>query len=135
MNRVVHFEIHVADPERAAKFYQAVFGWEIEEWKFPEPMADENRYWMVKTGPDSEPGINGGMVFRKGSAPKDGEPMTAYVCTMTVSSVDEYLEKIKKAGGRVMIEKMPIVQVGWLAYARDLDGNMFGIMEDDKEAK
>ena len=34
-----------------------------------------------------------------------------------------------------MIEKMPIVQVGWLAYARDLDGNMFGIMEDDKEAK
>lgn len=135
MNRVVHFEIHVADPERAAKFYQEIFGWKIEEWKFPEPMADENRYWMVKTGPDSEPGINGGMVFRKGSAPKDGDPMTAYVCTMMVSSVDEYLEKIKKAGGRVMIEKMPIIQVGWLAYARDLDGNVFGIMEDDKEAR
>ena len=27
MNRVVHFEIHAADPERAARFYGEVFGW------------------------------------------------------------------------------------------------------------
>ena len=30
MARVVHFEIHAADPERAAKFYQSVFGWRFQ---------------------------------------------------------------------------------------------------------
>ena len=31
-NRVVHFEIQATDPERAAKFYREVFGWQIDKW-------------------------------------------------------------------------------------------------------
>ena len=29
MPRVVHFEIHADDPERAINFYKSVFGWEF----------------------------------------------------------------------------------------------------------
>ena len=32
MNRVVHFEIQAEEPERAAKFYNKIFGWTIEKW-------------------------------------------------------------------------------------------------------
>ena len=71
MNRVIHFEIHAVDPQRAARFYQTVFGWDIKEWIVPGvEMPDENRYWLVTTG-DKEPGINGGLLFRRGAAPAD----------------------------------------------------------------
>ncbi len=60
MNRVIQFEIHAAVPERAAQFYREVFGWDINKWVVPGvEMPKENRYWLVTTGPQEEPGING----------------------------------------------------------------------------
>jgi len=32
MGRVIHFEIHVNDMERAKKFYGEVFGWSFQDW-------------------------------------------------------------------------------------------------------
>ena len=138
MNRVVHFEIHAQNPEKAGKFYSDIFGWEIKEWKLPAEIQipDENRYWMVMTGKTDEPGgINGGILFRKGPAPEASQAVNAFVCTINVPSVSEYLKKITDAGGTVALPTMAIPNVGWLAYCKDLDGNLFGIMEDDKEAK
>jgi uncharacterized protein len=136
MNRVVHFEIHVAHPERAAKFYADVFGWNVKEWliegiKLPE----ENRYWMVTTGPDKEPGIDGGIVVRRGAPPVEGQAVNSYVCTIGVASVDEHLAKALAAGATVAIPKMPIRGVGWLAYCKDTEGNIFGLMSEDKDAR
>ncbi|MGZ5191612.1 MAG: VOC family protein, partial [Flavisolibacter sp.] len=117
MNRVIHFEIHAAIPESLGKFYTNVFGWEIKEWIIPG-VQDENRYFGVLTAPEEskEPGINGGMVFRKGPLPKGGEPVTAFICTIQVSSVYEYIKKITEAGGSVDLPKMPISGLAWLAY-------------------
>ena len=61
MSRVVHFEIHADKPERAAAFYQALFAWEFTKWAGPQD------YWLIKTGPDSQPGINGGMTIHAGA--------------------------------------------------------------------
>ena len=56
MNRIIHFEIQSTDPERAARFYRDLFGWEIAEYLVPGvKMKDENRYWLVTTGPENEP--------------------------------------------------------------------------------
>lgn len=136
MNRVIHFEIHAANPENLGKFYNNIFGWEIKEWIIPG-VRDENRYWAVMTAPEDskEPGINGGMVFRKGPLPKGGESVTAFICTIQVSSIDEYIKKITKAGGSVALPKMPISGLAWLAYCKDPEGNIFGIYEEDKNAK
>ena len=142
MLRVVHFEIHASDPERAAKFYTDIFGWEFKEWKFGDNMPEENRYWMVMTEKGTEggqagkwPGINGGMVIRRGEVPEDFKPVGAFVCTIDVPNIDEYIEKIKAAGGREALGKMPIPSVGWLAYFKDTEGNTFGIMQEDPTAK
>jgi uncharacterized protein len=135
MNRVIHFEIHAANPERATKFYADVFGWRSQEWlidgvKLPE----ENRYWMVTTGPGNEPGIDGGIVVRRGAAPVEGQAVSSFVCTIGVASVDEYMKKALASGATVAIPKMPIRGVGWLAYCKDTEGNIFGLMSEDKNA-
>lgn len=75
MNRVIHFEIHAADPERAAAFYGGVFGWDIRKWVTSGvEIANENRYCLVTTGPTAEPGVDGGILLRRGSAPRTDSP-------------------------------------------------------------
>ena len=78
MARIVHFEIHAENPDRAIKFHSVVLGWEFNKWDGPIP------YRVVKTGPDNEPGINGGLLPRLGMI--DGQAVIAYVCTAQVSS-------------------------------------------------
>jgi hypothetical protein len=127
MNRPTHFEIHAENPERAATFYTAVFGWKIHKWDGPMP------YWLIDTG--EGPGINGGMVPRRGDAPADGQPVNAYAITMKVASCDDSVAKILACGGTLALPKMAIPAMGWLAYAKDTEGNIFGVMQDDPAAK
>lgn len=131
MNRLVHFEIHVADEERAKQFYSAVFGWEFQGWPIPA-MGDQpaQTYWGIITGPKEEPGINGGLVKRKGPAPAKGAPVMGYVCTMVVTDVDAVVQKVLAAGGAVALPKFAIPGVGEMAYCTDLDGNVFGLHKD-----
>lgn len=122
MPRVTHFELNADDPERAVKFYSNVFGWKIEKWAGPMD------YWLITTGPDSEPGINGAIMKRP-------DPKSTTVNTVGVTSVDEYIATIVKNGGRVIMPKTPVPGVGYFAYCLDTEGNPFGIMEEDKSAK
>ena len=127
--RLVHFEIHAQNPERAAAFYKAVFNWTFSKWDGP---AD---YWLICTGPDSEPGINGGMVLRRGPDPIDGQAVNAFVCTAHVESLDDTLSLALSKGATIAVPKMPIPFVGWLAYIKDTEGNIFGLMQPDSNAK
>ena len=61
--------------------------------------------------------------------------MTMTINTLDVPSVDEYTDKIVKSGGKIIAPKMPVMEVGWLAYCKDTEGNIFGIMQMDKGAK
>ena len=126
MPRVVHFEIHADDPRRAVTFYQDIFGWQINKWEGPED------YWLVTTGPDNEPGINGAILRRRG--PVNGDAVIAYVCTIDVPSVDDVIAKITARGGTIALPKMGVPHVGWLAYAKDTEGNIFGVMQSDPSA-
>ena len=128
MARVVHFEIHADDLGRAARFYTELFGWEITKWDGPV------EYWLVTTGPDGTPGINGGLVPRRGAAPAEGQAVNAYVCTVGVEAVDAAVAKSLALGGTVALPKMPVPGVGWLAYLKDTEGNVFGLMQSDPKA-
>jgi len=126
MSRVVHFEIHADNPQRAATYYQQLFDWQINKWEGPED------YWLITTGPDSEPGINGAILKRR--QPINGDAVIAYVCTIDVASIDDTIAKITSMGGTIALPKMAVPQVGWLAYAKDTEGNIFGVMESDHSA-
>jgi predicted enzyme related to lactoylglutathione lyase len=127
--RVSHFEIHADNPERAIQFYAGLFGWEFKKWDGPMP------YWLVTTGPDSEPGINGGLVKRMGPPPADMQAVNAYVCTTMVPNLDASVEKALATGGTIALAKMPVPGVGWLAYLKDTEGNILGMMQHDPAAK
>lgn len=136
MSRVVHFEIHAADPTRAAKFYQSVFGWNINEWAVPgAEVPEENRYWLVTTGPEKDPGIDGGILIRRGPAPTEAQPVNAFVCVIDVASIDESVDRAVKAGGSIALPKMTIQGVGWAAYCKDTEGNIFGMIQNDRNAE
>ena len=126
MPRVVHFEIHAGEPERAISFYQDVFDWQFLKWEGPM------EYWMIITGAEGTPGINGGLVQRRGEAASDS--VIAYVCTIQVPSVDEYADKIVANGGTIVVPKTPIPGVGWLVHAKDTEGNIFGLHQEDSSA-
>src|SRR5215212_8611376 len=100
MPRPVHFELHADQPERAVAFYEKVFGWTSQKWDGPQ------LYWLLTTGPDSEPGINGGVTQRHN--PAAGDSVIAYVCTIGVESVDDYVGKAQSNGGTVATPKMPV---------------------------
>ena len=127
MPRVVHFEIHAGDPERAITFYEKLFGWTFQKWEGPMP------YWLIITGPNDKPGINGGLVPRRGEI--DGQAVIAYVCTVDVESLDSSIATVEASGGSIALPKMPVPGVGWLAYCKDIEGNIFGMMQADPEAK
>jgi hypothetical protein len=130
-NRIVHFEIHASDIERAKAFYGAVFGWDFPLWMEQPP------YWGVMTAPEGslEPGINGGLMERMGTAPVDGAAVNAYVCTVQVDDYDTIHERIMSAGGTVALPKMALVGMAWQGYYKDLEGNIFGVHQPDPEAK
>jgi predicted enzyme related to lactoylglutathione lyase len=126
MPRVVHFEIHAADPDRAVNFYTTLFGWSFQKWEGPMD------YWLVTTGPNEQPGINGGLVLRQGEI--DGQAVIAYVCTVDVEDLDASVQTALDNGGQMALPKMPIPGMGWLAYCKDTEGNIFGMMQGDPNA-
>lgn len=125
MSRVVHFEIHAEDPQRAIKFYEAVLGWQFNQWGGQD-------YWIITTGPSEQPGINGGLLPRQGTI--DGQAVIAYVCTVDVASLDETSAAVDAQGGIMVVPKMPVPTVGWLAYFKDTEGTIFGAMQADPQA-
>jgi hypothetical protein len=128
MPRVIHFEIHADEPERAIRFYSSVFGWEFV--KFPNTITD---YWVVKTGEADQPGIDGGLLRR--DIHFEGVGITAFVCTIAVADLDVFLMKVNTSGGQRAVARMPIAGIGWLAYCKDTEGNLFGMMQADAAAK
>jgi len=134
MNRVVHFEIHASDVEKLKKFYSDVFGWEMQQMG-----TEYGNYVVVVTGPGPDkpdelpknPGINGGMMMRNAPKAPGGVGPNAFVCIVGVDNIDMYIEKAKKAGGTMHMEKMDVPNVGQLAYFADPDGNLFGMIQPE----
>ena len=119
----MHFEIHAADMDRAQLFYETMFGWTFQSW------GDD--YRVITTGSEG-PGINGGMVRRRGDPPTGGEPVNAWMCTVDVEDVDAAVARAEANGGTVALPKMVIPGVGWLAYVRDCEGNILGMMQNER---
>jgi predicted enzyme related to lactoylglutathione lyase len=66
--------------------------------------------------------------------PREGQS-AGTLNTVAVKSLDQTISKIEQRGGKICVPKMPIPKVGWLAYAADPAGNVFGIIEPDTNAK
>lgn len=123
MPKVIHFEIPAANTKRAVAFYEKAFG-----WKFSKYGGEGMDYWLATTGEDKEPGINGAISIKS-----ETHPTT--INTISVPSFEDAAKKIKAAGGEILGPKMTVPSVGYMAYCKDTEGNLFGIMQMDPKAK
>ena len=122
MGRVVHFEIHCGDLDRAERFYRDVFGWAVQRWE-GAPVD----YRLVTTGPDDQPGVNGALVERRGDA--TGEAVIAFVNTVQVDDLADVERRVAKAGGTQVMPRDTIPGVGGVAYFKDTEGNILGALQ------
>lgn len=136
MSRVVHFEIQADDLDRARSFYTDVFGWSFEDYS----EYTGSPYWGVVTGPEEEPGINGGLLPRPAStpgapeAPAAGQGTNSFVCTIGIADYDETERRVLAAGGQVALPKTALPGMAWQGYYLDTEGNTFGLHQPDPEA-
>ena len=121
MNRFTHFELVTDDFEKTAAFYREVFGWQVQKWEGPVD------YWLVTSGDESTPGINGGLM-------RSGGPFSGTINTVEVDDVDAILAKVKARGGQIVFDKDAIPGVGYLAYFKDNAGVIVGVMQPDTKA-
>ncbi len=114
---VVHWELWSEDPEKIATFYQRVFDWKIQH-------IPDLKYHVVETGVG---GINGG-IMKPQRGPWPGK-LAFYI---DVDDLDEYGEKIKRAGGKIVVEKMDVPGVGQLSLFEDPEGRVLGMWKQEK---
>ena len=122
MARLVHFEMNVKDVHKAISFYEDVFGWRFQKWDGPMD------YWLIMTGDENEPGIDGGLGYAEEGFPK-------MVNTIDVDDIGVIIKEIESKGGEIVRPKHAVPGVGWLAYFKDSEGVMFGIMQNDPNAR
>ncbi|WP_071394732.1 VOC family protein [Bacillus tuaregi] len=131
MGRLIHFEIHVENMDRARNFYGDVFGWTFQDWSEYAGMP----YFGVVTGSDDELGINGALMQRQGPAPEPNQALNGYACTIGVEDYDSIEAKILEHGGKLALPKYALPGMAWQGYYIDTEGNIFGIHQPDENAK
>ncbi len=120
---IVHFEIPAEDVEALKKFYSNVFGWKTVD-------IPQMGYVMLHTVPTDEkgmlqePGLNGGMY-------KKTERTQVPVNYVQVESVDEYVDKVMKNGGKLLMPKQHVPTVGYMAWIADPEGNPLGLLQPE----
>ena len=115
MSRIIRFELRTHEPRKVIDFYARVFGWSFikADAKFD--------YWLVRTGDDESPGINGGLSI--------GSPVRPVVNTILVRNLDATLEQIELHGGKVLSPRGSWPGDGSYASFEDPGGNQFGLEE------
>lgn len=118
MGSIVHFELPTENPEQAQSFYSKVLGWKFKAF------GDSN-YWLAETGDDSEKGIDGAITMKESLFEKP-------VIVMQVNDIYDAVKKVEENGGVVVSPVRTLPQVGLIAYFKDPDQNVIGLIQDKK---
>jgi predicted enzyme related to lactoylglutathione lyase len=130
---VVHFEMPAEDRARVAKFYTQAFGWKMQILG-----EDMGNYVLATTAADVDKKgrpkrkgiINGGFYTKS-----DDKPAQYPSVVIAVDSIKRSMDKVTKAGGKVLGEPMEIPGFGMYVSFFDTEGNRVSIMEPTMEMK
>ena len=108
---IVHVELSADDPKAAGKFYAALFDWKIES------MPEMNYVTFAAEG-----GPAGG--FNPLSEQVQAGDVLVYVAT---DDIQTSLAKAESLGGKTLVPKTEIPQIGWFGIFADPTGNKVGL--------
>ena len=125
MNPVVHFELPYLDSKRAAKFYETVFGWKMQD------LGEEMGNYMLATTAetDAKPGLPAGAINGGLYPTKPDWPAQYPSIVIGVENIDESIKKINKSGGKILGEPMEIPGFGVYVSFLDTEGNRNSIIQ------
>jgi predicted enzyme related to lactoylglutathione lyase len=109
-------QCHTSDPGRAAEFYQAVFGYEIDEMD----MGGEQPFRLLK--------VNGRGIGGVREVVSEGEPPN-WSTVFAVADTDETAARARELGGAVLMEPLDLPEIGRLAVLQDPAGAVFQVMK------
>ncbi|MEP6811832.1 MAG: VOC family protein [Actinomycetota bacterium] len=114
--QIVHFEIPADDTAKELEFWSSLFGWKFEAYPGP------SEYHMARTTENTggaitnmEPGKRGIRVY------------------FDVDDINAGAARVKELGGEAG-EPMPVPNMGWFSTCKDLQGNEFGLWQNDTAA-
>ncbi|ACL60941.1 VOC family protein [Methylobacterium nodulans] len=125
MDPVVHFEMPYEDRDRMVQFYESAFGWKAQ--KLGPEMGN---YVIVTTAnadvkPDAPRGsIDGGFWEKRADWPAQ---VPAIV--IGVGDIRGTMEKILRAGGKILGDPMQIPGVGEYVSFLDTEGNRASLLQ------
>ena len=125
MNPVVHFEMPYNDRERMAKFYESAFGWQTQ--MLGKDMGEYVLATTTETGEDGpvRPGaINGGFYAKTPDWPAQYPSIV-----IAVDGIAESIQKVTRAGGKVLGEPMDIPGVGQYVSFINTEGNRVTMLQ------
>lgn len=125
-NHVSHFAINADNLARARRFYENVFGWQLEPWGPPG-------FYLIHTGTRDDPGVPGALQKRRELVP--GQRTIGYECTVGVESADATAKAAEANGGKVIMAKTILPTVGELVWLQDPEGNIVGAMKYEEQRK
>jgi predicted enzyme related to lactoylglutathione lyase len=107
---IVHIEFSSADFPRTAAFYGQLFGWETQQ--------NATASYMKFDGADGPSGgwVRADMVQSPGPIPY-----------LVVADLTATMEKVERAGGRIIARRMPFAGGGDVGLVADPDGNVLGL--------
>jgi uncharacterized protein len=106
------------DPDAAAAFYRDLFGWEVQNMM---PPGSPGKYYIAR--------IRGGDVGAISSQPPEASGPAVWNTYVWVTNADETAEKVRAAGGRVLVDPFDVPEAGRMAGFADREGAMFFVWQ------
>ena len=117
-NPFVHLDLATGDLAAAKKFYKTIFDWKLRD-------VPAMGGWV---GIDVGKGVGGGM-----GAKQDPNMPTAWTAYVQVADVKKTLAKAAAAGAQVVVDYMPVGDMGALGVFVDPTGATLGVWEEAKK--
>ncbi len=119
--KVIHFEIPVDDKNRAENLFHEVFGWKSR------PLTKSAG--TLVTGENPEPGIDG-YFFERSTVPS---VYARIIIAIEVDNLEDKIEQVKENDGEMLFGPIDYAGRGRMAYFKDTEGNIVGMLERKKE--
>jgi uncharacterized protein len=110
-------DLSTPDADESASFYERLFAWEAKE---PEGDEDYGGYRLFLKESKQVAGL---MPIQQ-----EGQP-PSWSTYISVSDAEEIAEKVKEAGGDVIVEPMDVMDLGRMAFFTDPTGAAFGVWQ------
>lgn len=122
-NVVPWFEIYVNDIERAKTFYETVLELKMEVM----PMSEDGGVMVAFPWTDDAPNAAGALVKNNMSKPSSTGTVVYFDC----DNCENALNKVEKAGGKIIMPKTSAGEFGFFCLFSDTEGNTVGFFSQE----